>query len=223
MSNVKADVKLVVRDEKKGYSDLYIKDALCYYPVVHEPKLKYKTATNEKEYTITLFVDPEAKEALEDLNLNKEFKLVGKDKNKKRAIKYPLDKYPEAEGLYGAAFTLPAKAKNGNARKPIVVWGKGNNAADVLGEAKEAGEICETNIGNGSIVSMKLGTYKNEDGLLNTSINTIVVTTLVPFTGGSSGVVQDDEFGFAIDYNQATAKSSKAAEEAEMFGDDDVY
>jgi hypothetical protein len=219
---IKSAVKLLVKDEKRGFADLYIKNAVAYYAVVHNPKDKYKAANREQEYTITVFVDEAAKLALDELALNKEFKLVNKDRNKKRAIKYPLEQYPECEGLYGASFSLPSLTKAGAPRKPVVCWDNGNNSQDVLGEPKKGGELCPELIGNGSIVSLKLSCYKNEDELLNTSLNTVAVSKLIAFSGGS-GTTHDAEFGFDIDYASARAQASEKAKpnEAAMFGDDD--
>lgn len=223
---IKSEAKLVVRDEKRGFADLYIKNCIAYYASVQKPKNKYKAQNGEQEYSVTVFFDEAAKEALDDLGLNKEFKLAGKDKNKKRAIKFPLDVYTECEGLYGATFTLPSKTKEGKPRKPVVVWDGVNNSEEVLGEAKRGGELCPENIGNGSIISIKLSTYKNEDGALNSSINTLAIKNLVAFTGGTGGVVEDEEFGFAIDYNahREQAEESSKVSKAAMFGDEeDVY
>jgi hypothetical protein len=139
-------------------------------------------------------------------------------------VKYSLDQYPECGGLYGASFSLPALTKAGAARKPVVVFDNNSNAEEVLGEPKRGGEMCQELIGNGSIISLKLSCYRNEDGLLNTSLNTVAVSKLVPFSGGN-GTSFDAEFDFAIDYAaaKAQAESKGKASEKEMFGDDDNY
>lgn len=214
----------MIQDKKnKDFFYVYIKNALCYYANVHKPKKIYQkspTAANpsENEYSITLFVDDKIRAQLEDdFVLNKQLAKVGVDKNKKRQIKYKLSSqveegkshYDLAEGLNGIQVTLPELKRNGQP-----------NALPVLGAD---GKPFEENIGNGSIVTVKLFGYKNQEGLLNVSLNAVVVIDHVPYEGGEGGgdgMIHDEELGITYEYKRPEKKEEAVPEEPPFDIDD---
>jgi hypothetical protein len=180
--------------DKKGFEsgDIYIKEAVAYWSVVYEPKTKLKT--NDKEYSIILFVDDETRKELEeDLLLNKTFFTVGVEKNKFKKIKFPTSKqvgeddfnYDEVEGLSGAQFTCPEFTKKGGKNKITVVDNEGKPFSE--------------DIGNGSRVMVKLFGYRNQEGMLNVQLKAVKVIEHVPYTSGGGGAAFDDVMGCAMD------------------------
>lgn len=193
------------------FENVYVKEAICYYARVHEPKKIYKkspTAKNksENEYSIILFVDDEDRETLEDkAKLNKQLFKVGKDKNKMRAIKFPTSdqveegkpNYDLVKGLNGFQVALPEFTNKGK--------------KSILNVLNAQGEPIEDLIGNGSKVTVKLSGYRNQDGLLNVQPQVVVVLDLVEVEGGD-GMVHDDELGFS--YSVKRDDDSEQQEEA---------
>lgn len=187
--------------------NLYIKDAVVFYASVHEPKTKYQST--DKEFGATVFVDEETKDKLlDDVMVNKSFFLVGKDKTSRppRKIKFPLSSqveegkvnYDAVEGMYGFNVAKPEFSKKGN---PMTV-----NVIDKDGKA------FTENVGNGSVVNLKLFGYKNVDGQLVVTLDTMQVIEHVPYEGkASSDSVVDDVLGVSYQVKKA---ETKAAEEA---------
>lgn len=187
--------------------NLYIKDAVVFYASVHEPKTKYQST--DKEFGATVFVDEETKDKLlDEVMVNKSFFLVGKDKTSRppRKIKFPLSSqveegkvnYDAVEGMYGFNVAKPEFSKKGN---PMTV-----NVIDKDGKA------FTENVGNGSVVNLKLFGYKNVDGQLVVTLDTMQVVEHVPYEGkASSDSVVDDVLGVSYQVKKAEAK---AAEEA---------
>jgi hypothetical protein len=196
------------KGEESGMVNIYLKNVPLEYARVHEPREKYVPEGTPKpevpafQYELTTFVETAVREHLEDTALvNKQFFEVGKDKNKLRVIKFTLDDYGQYEGLHGTQLTCPAKTKDGKPRVVTVI--------DLQGEP-----VTE-DLGNGTIAHLKLFGYRNKEGLLNISIDTVVVVELVEYTGGggSGGVVEDDELG--IKYVKKDSGASKTASEFE--------
>jgi len=198
--------------DKKGFEsgDIYIKEAVAYWSVVYEPKKKLKS--EDKEYSITLFVDDETREELEEkLLLNKQFFLVGREKNKFKKIKFPLSSqvgeddfnYDEVEGLNGAQFTCPEFTKGGKRNKITIVGPDGQPFTE--------------DIGNGSKVLVKLFGYRNQEGMLNVQLKAVKVIEHVPYTsGGGDGF--DDVLGCKIE----TTVEDAPVKESDKGGFDDV-
>ncbi len=200
-------IKLV---KDKQFEYLYIKDAVAYYSSVQEPKKKYNQpladAKNQskREYCLTAFITKKDREELEDkVMVNKQIFEVGKDKNKKRKIKYPLETYEEVKGLHGISLSLNELTGAGKPANLVVVDGKGQPLTEL--------------VGNGSKVNVKCFGYRNQEGLLNISMQIVQVTDLVPYEGGGGdGTFHDDELG--IDYTVGGNKGSSINDE---FGDVD--
>lgn len=169
-------------------ANLYIMGATVFYPCVHTPKTKYESKT-EKEYSITIFVDEEAKDKLlDEVLLNKTFAQVGKDKTSKppRRIKFPLssqtdDKvnYDIVEGMYGFTVSKNAISKQGNETYVTVKDTENNDF--------------KQDIGNGSVCNIKLFGYRNKEGQLVVQLDTVQVVKHVPFEKGEGGATATDD------------------------------
>lgn len=190
-------------------ANVYIKNAVVFYAAVHEPKLRYQST--DKEFSATVFVDEEAKDNLLDVVMvNKNFAQVGVSKTSKppRKIKYALSSqveegkanYDLVDGLWGFNIAKPEFSKKG---APMSV-----NVIDTDGNA------FTENVGNGSVVNLKLFGYKNVEGQLTVTLDTMQVVEHVPFEGkGSSDSVDDDILG-SYKLKKAEAKPSEEKEEA---------
>ena len=213
---------MAIAHKKDGkFEFVYIKNVPCYFACVHEPKPMHtppdptKTKNpSTKEYSITVFVSDEDREKLEDeILINKQLFKVGKDKNKKRVVKYKTSDqlkdgekyhYDDVKGLNGIQLT---RKELTNAGKPSPV--------NVVGPD---GTVFKEDIGNLSNVSIKLYGYRNKEGLLNVTLDIVKVNEHVPYEGGDSGKIVDDELG--IDTVIPEQKAAKKI--ADEFDDDDL-
>jgi len=189
--------------------NLYIKDAVVFYPSVHEPKLKYNST--DKEFSATVFVDEETKDKLlDEVMVNKSFFLVGKDKTSRppRKIKFPLSSqveegkvnYDLVEGMYGFNVAKPEFSKKGN-RMTVNVIDKDGNAFT-------------ENVGNGSKVNLKLFGYKNQDNQLVVTLDTMQVIEHVPYEQkGAADSVVDDVLGVSYQVKKAEPVDQEAPQE----------
>jgi hypothetical protein len=172
-------------------ANVYIKNAVVFYAAVHEAKLKYQST--DKEFSATVFVDEEAKDNLLDVVMvNKSFSQVGITKTSKppRKIKFALSSqveegkanYDLVDGLWGFNIAKPEFSKKGHAMSVNVIDTEGNAFTE--------------NVGNGSVVNLKLFGYKNQDGQLTVTLDTMQVVEHVPYEQkGSAGEVEDDILG----------------------------
>lgn len=207
--------EVIVRDLPKSgtleTANVYIKNAVVFYAAVHEPKLKYQS--QEKEYSATVFVDEEAKDKLlDEVMVNKTFAQVGVTKTSKppRKIKYALSSqveegkgnYDLVDGLWGFNIAKPEFSKK---KLPMNV-----NVIDTEGNA------FTENVGNGSVVNLKLFGYKNQDGQLTVTLDTMQVVEHVAYEGKSSSEeVVDDVLG-SYKVKKAEAKVVEKEEEQEV-------
>lgn len=214
MSNQKTSI--VLRDLPKTGGletcNLYIKGATVFYAVVHEPKKKYQS--EDREYSVTVFVDEETKDKLlDEVMVNKSFALVGKDKTSKppRRIKYPLSSqveegkvnYDVVDGMYGFTVAKPEFSKKGN---PMTV-----NVID-----KEGKPFTE-NVGNGSVCTLKLFGYRNVDGQLVVTLDTLQVLEHVPYEQKAAAEsVDDDVLGVSYKVKKVEAKVEEPEQEAKQ-------
>lgn len=172
-------------------ANVYIKNAVVFYAAVHEAKLKYQST--DKEFSATVFVDEEAKDRLlDEVMVNKSFSQVGITKTSKppRKIKYALSSqveegkanYDLVDGLWGFNIAKPEFSKKGLPMNVNVIDTEGNAFTE--------------NVGNGSVVNLKLFGYKNMDGQLTVTLDTMQVVDHVPYEQkGSAGEVEDDILG----------------------------
>lgn len=192
-------------------ANVYIKNAVVFYAAVHEPKLRYQST--DKEFSATVFVDEEAKDNLIDVVMvNKNFAQVGVTKTTKppRRLKYPLSSqveegkgnYDLVDGMWGFNIAKPEFSKKGLPMNVNVIDTEGNAFTE--------------NVGNGSVVNLKLFGYKNQDGQLTVTLDTMQVVEHVPFEGkGSSDSVDDDILG-SYKLKKVDAKVVEKEEEQEV-------
>lgn len=189
-------------------ANLYVMNTTVYYASVHEPKLKYQS--DQKEFAMTLFVSEETKDGLlDEAMVNKSFLKVGVDKTSRapRKIKYPLSSqveegkanYDLVDGLYGFGVAKAEFSKKGNKMSVNVIDKEGKPLTD--------------NIGNGSVCNVKCFSYRNQDGQLVISIDTVQVLELVQYEGstGGAGVVEDSVFGVSYELQKAEDTVSEAS------------
>jgi len=204
---------IVLRDLPKTGSletvNLYIKDATVFYPVLHEPKKKYQS--EDREYSVTVFVDEETKDKLlDEVMVNKTFALVGKDKTSKppRRIKYPLSSqteegkvnYDAVEGMYGFTVAKPEFSKKGN---PMTV-----NVID------KDGKPFTENVGNGSVCTLKLFGYRNQEGQVVVTLDTVQVLEHVAYEQkAAADSVDDDVLGVSYKVKKAESKQEEVQQE----------
>ncbi len=193
---------MAVKLKQEGkWEFLYLKDVTVYYASVLETKTKYES--KEREFALLAFVSDEDRETLEDsVRINKQLFKVGKDKNKKRAVKYPTDKYPLVEDLNGIQLTLNEYSKQGKLNSLVVVDKEGQPQTEL--------------VGNGSVCNIKCFGYRNQDDLLVVSLSLIQVADLVPYEGSNSDY--DEELGIKIPKQESVKKKSPTSE----LDDDDI-
>ncbi|MGC3004490.1 hypothetical protein ACPF8X_40465, partial [Streptomyces sp. G35A] len=141
--------------------------------------------------------------------VNKTFALVGKDKTSKppRRIKYPLSSqteegkvnYDAVEGMYGFTVAKPEFSKKGN---PMTV-----NVID------KDGKPFTENVGNGSVCTLELFGYRNQDNQLVVTLNTIQVLEHVPYEQkAAADSVDDDVLGVSYKVRKSESKPAEQEE-----------
>lgn len=187
--------------------NIYIKNAVVFYAAVHEAKKKYQSEA--KEFSAQVFVDEEAKDNLLDVVMvNKTFAEVGVTKTSKppRKIKYMTSEqadegkvnYDVVKGLWGFNVAKPEFSKKNN---PMTV-----NVINTEGEA------FTDNIGNGSVVNLKLFGYRNVDNQVVITLDTVQVVEHIAYEGrAASDSVEDDILG---SYKVKKAETKVVEEEA---------
>lgn len=187
--------EVIVRDLPKTGGletvNIYIKNAVVFYAAVHEAKKKYQSEA--KEFSAQVFVDEEAKDKLlDEVMVNKTFAEVGVTKTSKppRKIKFMTSdqaeegkvNYDVVKGLWGFNVAKPEFSKKGNPMVVTVIDTEGQPFTD--------------NIGNGSIVNLKLFGYRNVDNQVVVTLDTMQVVEHIPYESrSSSDSVEDDILG----------------------------
>lgn len=206
--------EIIVKDLPKNGQletlNLYVMGAVVYYPVVHEPKPKYQS--QEREFSIVVFVDEEAKDKLlDEVFINKTISEVGKGKTTRppRRVKFPLSSqvedgkahYDAAEGLFGFSVARPEFSKKGNLMSVNVI--------------DKDGQPFTENVGNGSVCNIKMFGYKNQDGQVTVMLDTVQVIEHVPYEGGdgSSGSVEDDVLGVSYKVKKVDTPAGEGQKE----------
>jgi len=190
-------------------ANLYILNTPVFYAAVHEVKKKFQS--DDKEYSLTAFIDEETKDKLlDEVMVNKTFAQVGITKTSKppRRIKYPLSSqveegkvnYDVVDGMWGFNLAKPEYSKKGNLMSVNVIDKEGAPFTD--------------NIGNGSVVTLKLFGYRNQDGQLVVTLDTVQVVEHIPYEGKtSSDSIVDDVLG-SYKVKKVEAKPAEQEEEA---------
>ena len=192
---------------------LYLKNVPVFFAQVLEPTKKYQS--EDLAYQFTVFVDSDTREKLElpvdedGVAINKELKEVGKDRNKKKQLKYPLESqlkdgkgtaYDLVSGLHGMSLSLNEMTKSGKKSILKVVDADGNDW-----DKSKA-------IGNGSKIHVKCFGYRNQDEQLVVFPNLIVVVDHVPYEGNSGGIVEDNVLGVSVDMSSSYADDEVTSE-----------
>ena len=193
---------VLVKEGKNEF--LYLKNVPVFFAQVLEPTKKYQS--EDLAYQFTVFVDSDTREKLElpvdedGVAINKELKEVGKDRNKKKQLKYPLESqlkegkgtaYDIVDGMHGMGLSLNDLTKAG--KKSIL------KVVDADGKDWDKSKA----IGNGSKVHVKCFGYRNVDEQLVVFPNLIVVVEHVPYEGNSGGMVEDSVLGVSVDMSSA--------------------
>lgn len=194
---------VLVKEGKNEF--LYLKNVPVFFAQVLEPAKKYQS--EDLAYQFTVFVDSDTREKLElpvdedGVAINKELKEVGKDRNKKKQLKYPLESqlkegkgtaYDIVDGMHGMGLSLNDLTKAG--KKSIL------KVVDADGKDWDKSKA----IGNGSKVHVKCFGYRNQDEQLVVFPNLIVVVEHVHYEGGNSGgMVEDSVLGVSVDMSSA--------------------
>lgn len=202
---------VLVKEGKNEF--LYLKNVPVFFAQVIEPVKKYQS--EDLAYQFTVFVDSDTREKLElpvdedGVAINKELKEVGKDRNKKKQLKYPLESqlkegkgtaYDIVDGMHGMGLSLNDLTKAG--KKSIL------KVVDADGKDWDKNKA----IGNGSKVHVKCFGYRNVDEQLVVFPNLIVVVEHVPYEGGNGGIVQDDILGVSVDMSSAYEDNKPTAQ-----------
>lgn len=203
---------VLVKEGKNEF--LYLKNVPVFFAKVLE--LTNNFNKDGKEFQFTVFVDKETREKLElpvdegGIAINKILREVGKDRNKLKRIKYPLQSqlkdgkgtgYDIVEGMYGMGLSLSEFTKQG--KKSIL------KVVDSNGKDWDKSKA----IGNGSKIDVKCFGYRNQDEQLVVFPNLIVVTEHVPYEGGNGGVVTDNVLGVTVDMSSAYEEEATQAED----------
>lgn len=190
-------------------ANVYILNTPVFYASVHDVRTKYQST--DKEFSLQSFVSEETKDKLiDEVMMNKTFAEVGVTKTSKapRRIKFPLSSqveegkvnYDVVKGMHGFTVAKPEFSKKGNKMTVNVIDKDGNAFTD--------------NIGNGSICTLKLFGYKNVEGQLTVTLDTVQVIEHIPYEGKtSSDEVVDDVMG-SYKVKKAEAKPVDEKEEA---------
>ena len=194
---------VLVKEGKNEF--LYLKNVPVFFAQVLEPTKKYQS--EDLAYQFTVFVDSDTRDKLElpvdedGVAINKELKEVGKDRNKKKQLKYPLESqlkegkgtaYDIVDGMHGMGLSLNDLTKAG--KKSIL------KVVDADGKDWDKSKA----IGNGSKVHVKCFGYRNVDEQLVVFPNLIVVVEHVPYEGGNGGgMVEDSVLGVSVDMSSA--------------------
>lgn len=204
--------EVIVRDLPKSGGletvNIYIKNAVVFYAAVHEAKKKYQSES--KEFSSQVFVDEEAKDKLlDEVMVNKTFAEVGVTKTSKppRKIKYMTSEqaeegkvnYDVVKGLWGFNVAKPEFSKKNNPMVVTVIDTDGKPFTD--------------NIGNGSVVNLKLFGYRNVDNQVVITLDTVQVVEHIAYEGRtSSDSVEDDILG---NYKVKKVEANKVEEKEE--------
>lgn len=195
MTTIKTAAMYKVVTPAKGKNlesgSVYFKNVPVTYAKIQPKQIEKKLEGDDREWSLTAFIDSDTLDQCEAMPINKGFSEVGVTKKKKGPnrgqFKFPLDKdaYKDYAGLHGFNVACPEFTKKGKKKVVKVVDSKGKPFTE--------------EVGNGSICTLKCFAYRNKDEELVITLDTVVVIEHVPYEGGgdSSGGF-DDELGFEI-------------------------
>lgn len=207
MSKYKTDVVYKITQEKKGKGletgNLYFKNVPVTFAQVLKAGKKYQS--DDTAYQLNLFIDKPTMGKVEIIGLNKEFAEVGVTKIKKGQnrgeFKYKLDEHNEGfVGLFGAQFSRNTVKRD----KDGVI----TKTYEPLKVVDAEGNPFDKEVGNGSVCTIKLFAYRNEEDMLVVMMDTVMVIEHVPYTG-KGGDTFDEELGITI--KSAATKEKEVA------------
>lgn len=186
---------------KKEQQALYIKDVTLFWASVLETKPTFSGDSNE--YIANIIVSEDDAKALKKLKLNKELKEIGVD------VDENLETYADYEGKFLFKAKCPEYTAKGKKLFIKVVDKDGNDI--------------DENVGNGSQGHIKLFAWVSDKGAakgkMNTRLNAVVVTDLIPYNDTSGGF--DEELG--VDLSQSKKKGEDSSfSQSTAFDDDDL-
>lgn len=202
--SIKTSVKYVVTQEAVGnkleMGNLYFKNVPVTYAKVHEPSKKMNS--EDKAYQMNIFIDADTMAAVEELGVNKNFSQVNVTKISKGLnrgkLKFPVkdaDGNPTAnapyEGLFATQLTRETVKRDKKTNEIVKEY-------EPLKVVDTEGNPFTADIGNGSIVSVKLFVYKNSENMLNTMMDTVVVIDHVPYVKAEGSDGYDPELGITV-------------------------
>lgn len=212
MSKFNTDVVYKITKEKKGTSlelgNLYFKNVPVTYAQVHKPAKKWQS--EDTAYQMNVFINKDTMGKVEDLGVNKEFAEVGVTKKKKGANRGQF-KFPQegANENYGGMFAVQLS------RNTV----KRDKQGDVVKEYEplkvidSEGNAFTQDVGNGSVCTVKLFTYRNAEDMLVLMMDTVMVVDHVPYEGGDGSGGYDDEMGVTIPAQAPVVKASSTVDE----------
>lgn len=203
MSKFNTSVKYVVTQEAVGkkleMGYLYFKNVPVTYAKIHEPSKKMNS--EDKAYQMNVFIDADSMAIVEELGVNKNFSQVGVTKI--------------AKGINRGKIKFAVKDADGNetANTPFEGMFATQLGRDCVKRDPTSNEIIKeyaplkvvypdgspftSDIGNGSVCSVKVFVYKNSENMLNAMMDTVVVIDHVPYVkAGNDGY--DAELGLTI-------------------------
>lgn len=214
----KTDVVYKMTQEAKGkdleMGNIYFKNVPVTFAKVLAPAKKYQS--EDTAYQLNLFIDKDTMTKVEEIGLNKEFAEVGVTKIKKGAnrgqVKYKLDEHntPFA-GMFAAQFERKTVKRN---KEGVEV-----KKYEPLKVVDAKGETFTQEVGNGSVCTVKMFAYRNEEAMLVVMMDTVVVLEHVPYVKESSSF--DEELGITIKSPAKAEVNPTAPVDDILFGDDD--
>lgn len=203
MSNFKTSVTYKITQEAKGKTlemgYLYFKNVPVTYAKVHEPAKKLNL--DDKAYQMNIYIDADTMAAVDELGVNKSFGEVnvakitkGVNRNK---LKFPVKDADGNEtahtpylGLFCTQLTRETVKRDKKTNEIVKEY-------EPLKVVDTEGNPFTADVGNGSIVHVKVFCYRNSEGMLNTMMDTVVVVDHVEYVkAGNDGY--DEELGITV-------------------------
>lgn len=204
------DVVYKVTKEAQGkgleLGNLYFKNVPVTFAQVQKAGKKYNS--DDTAYSLHLFMNPETKDKVEEIGLNKELAEVGVTKIKKGQnrgkVKYELNEHNEPyAGMFAVQFSRDTVKRDDK--------GAITKEYEPLKVVDAKGEPFTQDVGNGSICNVKLFAYRNQDNMLVVMMDTVVVLEHIPYEG-KSGDYFDEELGIMVKGNSKTEAPALDAE-----------
>lgn len=204
MSTFNTSVKYVITQEAVGnkleMGYLYFKNVPTTYAKIHEAGKKMNS--EDKAYQMNIFIDADTMAAVEELGVNKNFSQVNVTKISKGLnrgkLKFPVK---DAEGNPTANAPYEGMFATQLSRETVKRDKKTNEIVkeyEPLKVVDAQGNLFTADVGNGSIVSVKVFCYRNSENMLNTMMDTVVVIDHVPYVKAEGSDGYDPELGITV-------------------------